>query len=262
MPKKKLLKYTIKYLQHLLCAVNTKGHGVHSPSVFQFLYSVLYNKNEYYIFQEIDKLRNELLKDKRKVFIKDFGTGKDRFSTVGGIVRTSVQSPKYSKLLFRIISHTGARKILELGTSAGLTTAYLASVSSTSECITLEGSSEVLKIAGENFKKLNIKNIITIEGDINDTLPEALAKLSAIDFIFVDANHSSGAVLSYLDQCLPYLSANAVIVFDDIHWSDDMEQAWKVIKDHPKVTSTIDLFQMGIVFFNPVLNKKHYKVCY
>lgn len=262
MPKKNLLKYMIKYLQHRLCAVNTKGHGVHSPFIFQFLYSVVYNKHEYYIFSEIEKLRADLLKDKRKIFIKDYGTGQDRYSTVAGIVRSSVQSPKYSRLLFRIISHIKARNILELGTSAGITTAYLASVSSTSECITLEGSAEVLKIAGENFKKLNIGNIITIEGDISETLPEALLKSGKPDFVYVDANHSSAAVLSYLDQCLPYLSEKAIIVFDDIYWSDDMEQAWKVIKDHPKVTSTIDLFQMGIVFFNPVLNKKHYKVCY
>lgn len=262
MQKKNFLKFTIKYLQHRLCAVNTKGHGVHSPFIFQFLYSVLYNNNEYYIFSEIEKLRSDLLKDKRKIFIKDYGTGKDRNSTIAEIMRTSVQSPKYSKLLFRIISHIKARNILEFGTSAGITTSYLASVSSTSQCITLEGSPEIINIARNNFNRLNIKNIITIEGDINLTLPDALSKSGKLDFVYIDANHSSLAVQGYLEKCLPFLSENAIVVFDDIYWSDDMEQAWRTIKDHPKVTSTIDLFQMGIVFFNPVLNKKHYKVCY
>jgi len=262
MPKKSLLKYTIKYLKHRFCAVNTKGHGVHSPYLFQFLYSVLYNKNDYYIFSEIEKLRSDLQKDKRKIFIKDYGTGKDRKSTVAEIVRTSVQIPKYSKLLFKIIAHTKAQKILELGTSVGITTAYLASVSTASECITLEGSTEVLNIARENFNKLNIKNIATIEGDIDITLSSTLSTLGKVDFVFIDANHSSAAVLDYLEKCLPFLSENAIVVFDDIYWSDDMEQAWKAVKNHPGVRSTIDLFQMGIVFFNPVLNKKHYKVCY
>lgn len=258
----KFIKYIFKYFKHCLCAVNTKGHGVHSPYMYQFLYSVLYNKNDYYIFGEIEKLRTHLLKDKREIFIKDFGTGQDRNRTVSKIMHSSVQSPKYSKLLFRIICHIQAQKILELGTSLGITTSYLASTSSTSRCVTLEGSAEILNIAKENFNKLKIKNINAIEGDIKKTLSEVLLILEKMDFVFVDAHHSSVAVISYFEKCIPFLSKNAIMVFDDIYWSDDMELAWKVIKEHPKVTSSIDLFQMGIVFFNTDLNKKHYKVCY
>lgn len=257
----KSIKYLLNYIIHCFTAVNTKGHGVHSPFVFQFVNSVIYNKSQYYVFPEIEKLRSNLLNDKRKVFINDMGTGVDRYSSVSDITRKSVQQKKYAQLLFRLICHSQSKQILELGTSLGLTTAYLASASKC-KCLTLEGSPEIAKIAFENFKKLNLNNINLIQGNINNTLSVALKELEELDFVFVDANHSSQAVLGYFNQCLSSLSENAIMVFDDIHWSSDMEIAWNIIKDHPKVSSTIDLFQMGIVFFNINLHKKHYKICY
>lgn len=257
----KSLKFILKYITHCLTAVNTKGHGIHSPYVFQLVNSVFYNKNEYYVFDEIEKLRNDLLNDKRTVFINDFGTGADRHSKVSAIARKSVQRKKHAQLLFRLVCHAQSRHILELGTSLGVTTAYLASASKC-KCVTLEGSPEIAKIAVENFRHLGLTNINLMEGDINKTLPTALKELDKVDFVFVDANHSSAAVLDYFDQCVGCLAQNAIMVFDDIYWSGDMEMAWNTIKSHPKVKSTIDIHQMGIVFFNADLSNKHYKICY
>ncbi len=257
----KSLKCFLNYITHSITAVNTKGHGIHSPYVFQFVNSVFYNKNQYYAFEEIEKLRDDLLNDKRKVFINDLGTGSDRYSTVAAIARKSVQQKKYAQLLFRLVCHAQSKQILELGTSLGVTTAYLASATKC-KCVTLEGSPEIAKIAIENFNKLNLSNINLKEGNINNTLSVALQDLDKVDFVFVDANHSSSAVLEYFNQCLDRLTQNAIMVFDDIHWSADMEMAWNTIKNNSKVKSTIDTYQMGIVFFNPDLSKKHYKICY
>ena len=80
--------------------------------------------------------------------------------------------------------------------------------------------------------------------------------------MFIDANHKSEAILRYFNLCLSKVHSNTVIVIDDIYWSSDMENAWKVIKNHPLVMSTIDLHQMGIVFFNSDLHKRHYKMRY
>jgi len=41
------------------------------------------------------------------------------------------------------------------------------------------------------------------------------------------------------------------LVFDDIHWSAEMEKAWLEIKSHPSVQYTIDIFFLGFVFFRP-----------
>ncbi len=82
------------------------------------------------------------------------------------------------------------------------------------------------------------------------------------DVIFIDANHRSSAVLRYFELCLPHVHKNSIVIIDDIYWSDDMELAWQTIKNHPRATSTIDLFQMGIIFFNTDVNKMHYKMRY
>jgi predicted O-methyltransferase YrrM len=126
----------------------------------------------------------------------------------------------------------------------------------------LEGCIQIANVAKENFKLLNIKNIQTVVGDIDKTLTTVLDEFDQLDLVFIDANHKSQAVLSYFEQSLPKVHPNSVIVIDDIYWSSDMEYAWRKIKEHPLVTSTIDLFQLGIVFFNSDLHKMHYKMRY
>lgn len=256
------LKYLLKYIKFLTKARNTKGHGVHSPFVFQFLSNVIYTKNQYYCFAAIESIRNNLNQNHQKLFIKDLGTGVDRESTISDIARKSVQERKFAELFFRIIHRYQFQNILELGTSLGITTAYLASNSSKSKCITLEGSSEIARIARESFRKLNLNNIQLIEGNIDNSLKGALDLLNSVDFVLIDANHQSKAVMSYFNLTLEYSGADTILVIDDIYWSDDMEVAWEFIKNHPKVTTTIDLFQLGIVFLKPDLHKNHYKLHY
>lgn len=256
------IKHFLKFIKFIIKARNTKGHGVHSPFVFDFLSNVIYTKNEFYVFNDIESIRKNLNQNHQELFIKDLGTGVDRKSTVSSIARKSLQKKKYAQLFFRIINQYKFQNILELGTSLGVTTAYLASTSCKSKCATLEGSPEIAMIAHDNFKKLNLSNIELIEGNIDNTLPQALNLLKKVDFALIDANHQSKAVLSYFEQIIQHSASNAILVIDDIYWSEDMELAWNTIKNHPKVTTTIDLFQLGIVFLKTELHKKHYKLYY
>jgi len=254
------LRMTYKFILHFLTANNTRGFGVHSPYLFHFTKFVLNNKGTYYIFSSIEKIRSQLKKDKRKLTISDFGTGTKKQKTVAEITRKSLKTAKYGQLLFRLSVHAKAQNTLELGTSLGLTTAYLAAPSSFIRCISLEGCQEIADLAIENFKALDIKNAQIVVGDIDITLPKVLKEFNQLDLIFIDANHKSEAVLSYFEQCMAKVHSDSVMVVDDIYWSADMEKAWKEIKEHPRVMATIDLFQQGIVFFNTDLHKKHYKM--
>jgi len=253
---------SLKYIVHFLSARNTWGFGVHSPFLFQFTRFVLLEKHSYYIFQQIENLRLKLKKDFRDINITDFGTGGNRTETISEITSKSLKSAKYGQLLFRIVHYFKARNVLELGTSLGITTSYLASASSEIQCTSLEGCPEIAQIARENIDKLVIKTIEIVVGNIDNTLVNVLNQTNKLDFVFIDANHQSEAILNYFNLCLSKVHANTVIVIDDIYWSGDMEKAWKVIKNHPQVMSTIDLFQLGIVFFNSDLYKKHYKMRY
>jgi predicted O-methyltransferase YrrM len=222
----------------------------------------LLEKHSYYIFQQIENLRNGLKKDSRAINITDFGTGSNRTETVSAIANKSVKSVKYGQLLFRMVHYFKAQNVLELGTSLGITTSYLAASSSEIRCVSLEGCPEIANIANENFDKLALKNIQIVVGDINNTLVDVVSKTNKLDFVFIDANHKLQATLDYFGLCLTRVHPDTVIVIDDIHYSKEMEKAWGEIKNHPQVTSTIDLFQVGIVFFNTDLHKKHYKMRY
>ena len=164
------IRITFKFILHFLTAKNTHGFGVHSPYVFHFTKFVLDNNGTYYIFSTIEKIRSKLKKDKRRLTVIDFGTGSKTEILVSEIATRSVKSNKYGQLLYRLSDYIQARNILELGTSVGLTTSYLAAPSSVSRVVSLEGSQQIADVAIENFKLLELKNIQIIIGNIDQTL--------------------------------------------------------------------------------------------
>lgn len=203
-----------------------------------------------------------LLGNKRTIEVKDFGAGSSVLKTntrkVKDIVRHSAKPAKYAQLLFRLVNYFQPKTILELGTSLGISTLYLAMANSKTKVISIEGSETIATLARENFKLLNVENIELIIGNFDKVLPAQLQKINCADFVFFDGNHRKTPTLSYYEQCLHYAHNNSVFVFDDIHWSQEMEEAWQTIKQHPRVTITIDLFFMGLVFFKTEQAKEHF----
>lgn len=258
----KHLRRILKYFQHLITARNTGGHGVHSPFIFHFIRDILSEKYPYYVFNDIERVRNRMLSCAQTIEVADFGTGVSRSRSIANIAREALKSSGQAQLLFRIIRHYGFRNILELGTSLGITTMYLASVSTKCRCITLEGCPQISAVAQQNFDRLKLSQIKLITCNIDEQLEDIIATYGRQDFIFIDANHRYEPLMRYFKLCLNHIGDDSVIVVDDIYWSPEMEQAWKAIKEHPRVKSTIDIFHMGIIFFHPMLAKKHYKVHY
>ncbi len=253
------IKLALKYLQYYLTASNGKGHGMHSPFVFEFIKKVLNDEKNFYSFNQIEQQRQSLLNDKRKLSIEDFGAGslinKTKERSIQSIAQSSLKSKKYAQLLFRIVNYYQPKTILELGTSLGITTAYLASAKNEAIVISMEGSSAVASVAKENFVKLKLNNIELVEGNFDVTLSSVISSLSLIDFAFVDGNHRYQPTINYFNQILSKANNDSIIILDDIHWSKEMEMAWEQIQQHNSVTMTIDLFFIGIV-----LLKKEFKV--
>lgn len=255
-----MIRQIFKYLNHLFTARHTGGFGVHSPYVFNYIQYILKEKHPFYIFENIEKLRSELKKNHQSISVRDFGTGSSKPRKISDIAHRSLKQRKFGQLLFRTVQYFNAKHIVELGTSLGITTAYLSSASSDSQCTTFEGCPETANIAKTGFSQLNINNITTIVGNIDDTLQPAINEMPTIDFAFFDANHQSEPLLRYFELCLAKRNSKTIFVIDDIYWSRDMEYAWCTIKKHPEVMSTIDLFHLGVIFFNKDLYKKHYKI--
>ncbi len=253
-----------KYLRYLLTASNGKGHGTHSPFVFDFIKNVLNDKKKYECYSLIEQQRKTLLNDTTIIEVEDFGAGSSVIKTnkriVKNIAQSSLKPKRFSQLLFRMVQYYQPETILELGTSFGITTAYLAAGSKNTSVNTCEGAKNIAAIAQQTFNNLHLKNIELTEGDFTNTLPPVLTKLKNIDFAFVDGNHRKVPTLDYFIQLLNHSGPSAILIFDDIHWSTEMEAAWEAIKQHLAVTLTIDLFFIGIVCINPAIKVKQHFV--
>ena len=248
-----------KYIRYWFTSSNRKGHGVHSPFVFDFIIHVLNDKKEKACYEKIESHRNKLLKNKAYIEVEDFGAGssltKSNRRRVDKIAASSLKSKKFAQLLHRIVQYYKPDQIIELGTSFGMTTAYLAEGNKSATVHTFEGSSAIAQIAQAHFESLSLGNIHSYQGDFDVLLPSFLEASSTIDLAFIDGNHREKPTLQYFKQLLAKSTDDTILIFDDIHWSAEMERAWAEIKAYPAVTLSIDLFFIGIVFV-----KKDFKV--
>ncbi|MES2881227.1 MAG: class I SAM-dependent methyltransferase, partial [Bacteroidota bacterium] len=161
-----------------------------------------------------------------------------------------------------LVKHYKSNTIIELGTSLGITTSYLATANPQAKIITIEGSAAIAEEAKNNFTQLQIKNIEQHIGNFNHLLPSVIHNLSSgSDLAYIDGNHRYQPTIDYFHQLLANTHAHSILVFDDIHWSAEMEKAWEEIKQHPSVVCTVDIFFLGFVFFrNEFKVKRHFSI--
>ncbi len=257
----------IKYLHYYFTASNGKGHGTHSPFVFEFITKVMNDKAGYDDYAKVEGLRNQLLNDSRMFVVEDFGAGsaflKKNKRSIRSLARNAAKSKKYGQLLYRMVKFYQPEIILEMGTSLGITASYLSMGNPGSKLITMEGAGEISAVAQQNFSRLSLHNIEQADGNFDLTLSKVLKVVPRLDFVFVDGNHRLEPTIRYFSNLLEKVANDSIFVFDDIHWSHEMEQAWKTIKNHPSVRCTIDLFFIGIVVFRQeFMEKQHFIIRY
>lgn len=253
--------YQIKqYIKFIIKSSNQ--HGVHSPFVYDLVTKCFYDKTKYPNYQNIKDFRKRLKRVNDKIEVTDFGAGstklKSKSRAICDIVKHVSISKKNAKLLFRVANYFKPNSILELGTSLGLATQALALGNPKSEIITIEGCPKISKYTKTQFELQQLNNIKVEIGGFSEVIPKLDA--SKFDLIFFDGNHTKEATLRYFKTLLPKANNNSVFIFDDIYWSQDMTEAWETIKQHPKVTVTIDTFYWGIVFFRKEQAKEHFTI--
>ena len=258
------------YLRHCLTARHTGGHGIHSPYLFEWVRMVLSDENSYYAWGEIEKVRAKMLVDEREVSFVDYGAGRPHptFPTKGrgrdyrricDIAKGSLAKKKYAQMLARLVNWLGdGLTIVELGTSLGVTTAYMAAMDKRNKVITYEGCPAVAEIAKENWEALGLKNIDCRVGEITAGILDR--DLERVDVAFIDANHTYAGTRAYFNVLAEKVHRKSVMIVDDIHYNKEMEQAWREICADERVTSTMDLYQMGLVFFDKDYWKRDYRI--
>jgi predicted O-methyltransferase YrrM len=248
------------YLSYYIFSSNGKGHGTHSPFVFDFITKVLNDKTPYPEYKTVEKLRASMLADPTVIPVEDFGAGSKsdvgRERSIRSIAKNASKQAKFGKLLFRMARHYRPASIVELGTSLGITSAYLAMGAPRAAVITMEGAPAVAAKAQQNFRTLHLDNITVVEGNFDDTLANVITGIQPPDLVFVDGNHRREPTERYFRQLMTKVHNDSIIIFDDIHWSPEMEKAWDHIRQDERVRCSIDLFFIGIVLFRQEFHEK------
>lgn len=255
-----MLQQIKSYLKFLFHSKNE--HGVHSPFVFDLVTKCFYDNTKYLEYEVLKSYRKSLLENKNTIEVTDFGAGSRVFKSnvreISKIAQTAGINPKNAELLFRIVRYFQPKSILEIGTSLGLATSALSLGNKNAKIISLEGCLSTTNQCQMQLQKFNINNVECVNTRFEDYLSNCKLNTEHCQLIYFDGNHSKKATLSYFESLLPTISNDSVLIFDDIHWSEEMEEAWEIIKKHPKVSVTIDTFQWGIVFFRTEQMKEHF----
>lgn len=204
-----------------------RGHGIHSPFIFALITKVIEEKLPYYFYKDLQ----ELLYNKQI----------DRKPT------------KYDLLSFRLVNYFNPTTILEIGSGDGLNTLCLTSPSKKIRCKCFEVSRDKQEKAKQLYEGFNrsiepitsLKDIIEIQ-----------------DCIYLNLNNSSSFFEWIENNVLNLIETRSFIIIKGIRTNKRNHLLWNKLKDSDKVTVSLDLYNLGILFFNPKLYKRNYKISF
>jgi len=255
-----------KYLKYILISRHKRGHGIHSPFIFDVVSRVFRNKTDAEIVFKVEQIRKKMIADKRIIQVHDLGSRseltKEYQRRVSDIAKKSPVTRKYCRLLSNMAAEFGNPLIIELGTSLGISAMYLAASCKDSQLITIEGSPSTAAIAKQNFQEAGISNIKLIDGPFDDALPGTLDGALKPGLVFIDGNHRKAPLIKYFNQIAEISDSKTVVIVDDISYSREMHEAWNEIKIHKKVSVSVDIHRMGIIFFRGGINHNNYIIRY
>jgi predicted O-methyltransferase YrrM len=247
-----------KYFEYYWKASNV--HNVHSPFIYDFIQDVLDTNKLYGSFNAIEHERRILLTNHNLISTQDFGVGSKTLNStkreISDIAKSVLSNQKKCRCLFNLVNKFQSKNILELGTSLGISTLYLASANTSSKVTTIEADPNVWKLARVLFERSKVNNIDCINGKFEDVLEPTLQKLKEVDLAYIDGNHSYKATMDNYNLIKKYINKNSIIILDDIYWSEGMTKAWEEIKKDTAVKLSIDIYDYGFLFFNPDLGAK------
>lgn len=222
--------------------------------MFNLYTKVILGKAEKNSFKSIEAIRDAFKKDNRKFFKVDLGARNDREVSISSIAKYGISSPSLCRLLFRISAHFKTDRIIELGTSLGISTAYLHLSNEKAKLISIEGDPELYKIAKSHLSA----SVHLINDDFEAVLKNEISKDKNSTLYYIDGNHQSAALDKYLEIIKTNLKENDVIILDDIYWSRDMMNAWKSATQDDSFGISIDLYKIGLLFPRQKQPKQHF----
>ena len=241
---------------------------IHSPFVFDLINHVFINKTKTPELIELDKACKAIFNRTTIIETTDLGAGAGKKTYVtlvqklGKIARKRTQEKKYRHLLYYLTQYFQPESILEFGTSVGISASYIGKGCAFKKFVTMEGCAVLAAHAKETFIEQELPDITVKTGNFDNILDKVLNEFTRLDLVFFDGNHRKEATISYFERCLPKSHEDSIFIFDDIHWSPEMSEAWEYVKNSSEVSISIDLYKMGILFFKKGIARQNFIIRY
>ncbi len=180
-------------------------------------------------------------------------------TTIGKRFKQTTVGTAYGRMLFCLIAAFEPRKAIELGTSLGGSTLFQAAAldhAGAGDLYTLELHEPSIAAAQEMVTQAGFGRVHYKQGAFQEILEPVLEEMGHVDYAFIDGHHREGPTIRYFEQVLPFAADPAVLVFDDITWSEEMERAWASIRQHPRVKVAVSTERMGICLLSDSIPQK------
>ncbi len=247
------------------------AHSIHSPFLFHLYNDVIRAETDPGAVNMLKHYRRLVADDKTLLKYQTAGSAASvpRSVKPSGVMKREASVLKDSKLLYRLVRYFKPEYMLELGTNLGVGTFSLHAGHPEARLITVDAVRELSDKAGLLLNKMATKypqirpqQVDYRNGLFNDCLPQILKEVPRLDLVFFDGHHHEHPTKEYFNACLARAHPSTLFVFDDIHWSAGMNNAWKYIRSHEKVTQSVDLFHIGLVFFREELSRQFFELRY
>ena len=248
----------IGHCQYLRMLTDDLPQSLQSP--IEFLLSGKIEPEDEQITARIETLRSQLAKrqNERVTVLSGRAVNQDgSYLPQPGTLKRSLAQiayessvlPRWGTFLYLCANATGAKVILELGTSAGISGCYLASARTCQRFVTVEGASELAKLAETNLSRI-ARNFEVVNARFADALDRILPTLPhGVDMVFLDGDKQKTSLLRSFERLASHLNSGSVVVFDDIYWSSEMWQAWQVLRRWRGFSHTITVGRFGVCFW-------------
>lgn len=239
-----------------------KGFGVHSPFVFNLITKVIGERNPYYAYALAEGVRSRLLARRDPVlWSRNPAYSPARIHTLAEITGREAVSPACGALLFRLANYFKSKYILQVGAGAGISTLYLTAYASDVQATVLESDPVLAAIAREAVGRTSAYPVRFLTGPYREMLSGALQEMPQVDFVFFHtAREGAESSRALFCEAVRFVHAGTVFVIDGIRAGRSMKAFWKEACAHPAATVTVDLYSLGLIFFDPKLYKRNYIV--
>jgi predicted O-methyltransferase YrrM len=255
----KLLWLRIRlWINHLL--KGKSKYYIHSPFVYDFCIQVLNNKIDKEVLRKINAIKFYYKSRNKKLTLQELGAGKSGTYTCDlytYLKRTAITN-RYGSILHRLVEHYQIQEIIETGTGLAISSAWLATAGNCPLVHSIEGNASLVQEAIEMTQHFKFNNINIHHGLVGNILPTLAQRIKEKTLIFLDAHHSGDATERYVDILLPHILEDTILVLDDINYSKSMHAAWKKLTLNERVSLSINLYRIGVIFFKPELSKQEF----